>query len=189
MYQNLKIHLESEQPARLFNFLNKEQEQWIKHMSLFTNKPIVYIANILEDQLQGNLLVNKIKQFAKKHYSNVITICATLEEEISKLNNNEKSNFLQSLNLKEPGLNYIIRAGYALLNLQTYFCLNVLKSTGHRMRSIFPPVWIITLRITKNPSDGSSFVFKSVLSDASEVVTFITIQLIGSKVAIKCPLS
>ena len=124
MYQALKAHLESEKPACLFDF-SDEQKQWIKQTPLLTNKPVLYIANIDETQSTNNALLKKVLEFAEKNKANVVTICAAIEAEIAELDDGETLEFLKDLGLKEPGLNRVIQAGYALLELQTYFTAGV----------------------------------------------------------------
>ena len=123
-YQILKAHLESEKPARIFPF-NNEQKIWIKQTPLLTQKPMLYIANISESEFEKNPLLDQVLEFAKQDNSNVVSVCATIEDEIAKLDDDEKIYFLTDLGLEEPGLNRLIRAGYKLLKLQTYFTAGV----------------------------------------------------------------
>ena len=91
---------------------------------LLTNKPILYIANVNEDEIVGdenNKYVKDLFSFAEGQGNNGIRICASIEQEISSLSNDEKPIFLQEYNLKEPGLNRVIRHSFNLLGLQTYF--------------------------------------------------------------------
>ena len=120
MYLKLKTHLENEQPARSFNF-TKEQKKWIRQTPLLTHKPVLYIANVDETGFNNNPLLDQVKAFAKKDHADVVAVCAAIEAEIGELEEAEKCEFLADLGLSEPGLNRVIRAGYRLLNLQTYF--------------------------------------------------------------------
>ena len=120
MYQELKKHLELEKPVSLFNF-NNEQKYWIKQTPMLTNKPVLYIANVNEVNPDKNPFIQKIIKFSKKNLVNFVTISAAIESEVIELNNDEKLEFLKELEIKEPGLNRVIQAGYKLLNLQTYF--------------------------------------------------------------------
>ena len=91
---------------------------------LLTNKPILYIANVNEDEIvsdENNKYVKDLFSFAERQGNNGIRICASIEQEISSLSNDEKPIFLQEYNLKEPGLNRVIRHSFNLLGLQTYF--------------------------------------------------------------------
>ncbi len=123
-YQSLKEHLESEKPARSFEF-SDEQSTWIKQTPLLTNKPTLYIANVDESGFDNNPLLDTVIEFAKADNADVIAVCAAIESEIAELDEDEKMEFLSDLGLDEPGLNRVIRAGYKLLQLQTYFTAGV----------------------------------------------------------------
>ncbi|WP_192484191.1 MULTISPECIES: redox-regulated ATPase YchF [Cysteiniphilum] len=123
-YQSLKEHLESEKPARSFDFSN-EQSAWIKQTPLLTNKPTLYIANVDEFGFDNNPLLDTVIEFAKADNADVVAVCAAIESEIAELDEDEKMEFLSDLGLDEPGLNRVIRAGYKLLQLQTYFTAGV----------------------------------------------------------------
>ncbi|MBK2125062.1 redox-regulated ATPase YchF [Fangia hongkongensis] len=124
MYQSLKTHLEEEKPARSFEY-TEEQSIWIKQTPLLTNKPTLYIANVDENGFDNNPLLEKVCAFAKEDNANVVAVCAAIEAEIAELDEEEKLEFLEDIGLSEPGLNRVIRAGYELLNLQTYFTAGV----------------------------------------------------------------
>ncbi|WHN65447.1 redox-regulated ATPase YchF [Cysteiniphilum sp. QT6929] len=123
-YQSLKEHLESEKPARSFEF-SDEQNTWIKQTPLLTHKPTLYIANVDESGFDNNPLLDKVIEFAKTDNADVVAVCAAIESEIAELDDDEKMEFLSDLGLDEPGLNRVIRAGYKLLQLQTYFTAGV----------------------------------------------------------------
>ncbi|WP_119329604.1 redox-regulated ATPase YchF [Cysteiniphilum halobium] len=123
-YQNLKEHLESEKPVRSFPF-SDEQNTWIKQTPLLTHKPTLYIANVDESGFDNNPLLDKVIEFAKTDNADVVAVCAAIESEIAELDDDEKMEFLTDLGLDEPGLNRVIRAGYKLLQLQTYFTAGV----------------------------------------------------------------
>ncbi|WP_119344299.1 redox-regulated ATPase YchF [Facilibium subflavum] len=124
MYIALKSHLESEKPARSFAF-NDDQKHWIKQTPLLTNKPTLYIANVDENGFDNNPLLERVVQFAQQDNADVVPVCAAIESEIAELDDEEKIEFLADIGLSEPGLNRVIRAGYKLLNLQTYFTAGV----------------------------------------------------------------
>ncbi|WP_395947618.1 redox-regulated ATPase YchF [Caedibacter taeniospiralis] len=124
LYQNLKTHLESEKPARSFPF-NEDELTWIKQTPLLTHKPTLYIANVDESGFENNPLLDKVIEFAKQDNADLVAVCAAIESEITELEDNEKMEFLSDLGLDEPGLNRVIRAGYKLLQLQTYFTAGV----------------------------------------------------------------
>ena len=90
-------------------------------MSLITAKPALYIANVDEAGLGGNDLVRQVEEHARQEGARCVIVCAAIEAEIVQLEPADRSEFLKDLGLEEPGLNRVIRAGYALLGLQTYF--------------------------------------------------------------------
>ncbi len=102
--------------------LGEEGERVIKELSLLTAKPVMYIANVDEEGLEeDNELVKAVKEFAKGEGAPVVKVCAKIEAELSELDKKEKEEFLRELGLKEPGLNAVIREGYKLLDLITFF--------------------------------------------------------------------
>lgn len=116
----LKEHLNNGQEARTMP-TSKEFTQVLNDLHLLTNKPIMYAANINEVFAQNNDLVSKIKQHADKLNIPLITICASIEAEIISMSEVEQLEFLENLGFKESGLKRLIKAGYELLNLQTFF--------------------------------------------------------------------
>lgn len=123
LLENLLEHLNNGKSARTFDF-NKhcgEIPSFIKNLHLITIKPILYLANIGENEFTNNANLAKVEQYAQQEKAIVIPICATLESEIAQLDEIEKKAFLEALGLQESGLDRVIRAGYDLLNLQTYF--------------------------------------------------------------------
>ena len=116
--------LDSGQPARALN-LSIEERLLIKDLFLLTLKPTMYIANVQEDGFSNNPMLDKVTAHAKKEGATVVVICAALEAEIAQLDDEEKKEFLDDLGLEEPGLNRVVRAGYKLLNLATYFTAGV----------------------------------------------------------------
>ena len=120
LFERIMAHLDSGQPVRSMVMSEQEQE-YSKLLYLLTHKPTLYIANVEEDKINNNPWVNKIEELAAKENSEVIPVCAAIEAEIAELDEDGKVEFLKELGLKEPGLNRIIHAGYALLGLQTFF--------------------------------------------------------------------
>ncbi len=116
--------LDSGEPARLLA-LSAEEKALIKDLCLLTMKPTMYIANVQDDGFENNPLLDKVKAFAEKEGAMVVPLCAALEAEIAQLDDDEKKEFLDDLGLQEPGLNRVVRAGYKLLNLATYFTAGV----------------------------------------------------------------
>ncbi|MBK2295919.1 redox-regulated ATPase YchF [Francisella philomiragia] len=123
-YTKLKEHLESEKPARTFQ-LTDDEAKWLKQTPLLTSKPVLYIANVTEDGFENNPLLDKVIEYAKAENSNVVPVCAAMEQEISQLEPDEKLEFLADMGLTETGLDRVIKAGYALLNLHTYLTAGV----------------------------------------------------------------
>ena len=105
--------------------LDKEELQAIKSYNFLTLKPTMYIANVNEDGFENNPYLDRVREIAAKEGAVVVPVCAAIESEIAELDDEEKVEFLQDLGIEEPGLNRVIRAGYALLNLQTYFTAGV----------------------------------------------------------------
>lgn len=101
--------------------LDDKEKEVISQYALLTSKPVVYIANVNENGFENNPYLEKVKVFAKTDNARVVPICASIESEIASLDAADQKDFLESLGLEEPGLNRLIRAGYELLNLQTYF--------------------------------------------------------------------
>lgn len=123
----LRDAFEDEKPARSIDF-TEEQEKIVKQFHLLTSKPVLYVANVSEDDLmasEDNEYVKQVKDFAAAENSEVILICAKIESEIAELEGEEKEMFLEELGIEESGLDQLIRAAYNLLGLQTYFTAGV----------------------------------------------------------------
>ena len=117
-------HLDTGEPVRAMG-LSDDETALIKDLCLLTIKPTMYIANVQDDGFEDNPLLDKVRAFADKEGAVVVPICAAIEAEIAQLDDDEKKEFLDDLGLEEPGLNRVVRAGYALLNLSTYFTAGV----------------------------------------------------------------
>ena len=111
-------------PARTVD-LAKEELVVIKPLFLLTMKPTMYVANVDEKGFHDNPLLDAVEAYAKKEGAPVVAICASLESQMAELDDEEKQIFLEDLGLHEPGLNRVIRAGYKLMGLQTYFTAGV----------------------------------------------------------------
>lgn len=120
VYQKLNEHLGTGRAARLFD-VDKEVEPLVQQLHLITRKPMLYIANVDEASLGANELATRLSEFAANENAQVVEVCAQIEAEIAQLEDAERDEFLQDLGLEEPGLHRVIRAGYELLNLQTFF--------------------------------------------------------------------
>lgn len=120
--ERLKEALEQNLPARSVEFSPEEQEV-VKNVFLLTSKPVIYVANISEDDLMAggeNEYIAKVREYAAKEGSEVIGISAKIEAELSELSDEEKTELLSEYGLSEPGLNRLIKSGYRLLGLITY---------------------------------------------------------------------
>jgi GTP-binding protein YchF len=117
----LKPILDAGKPARALD-MDATEKELIKSFHLLTSKPQLYVCNVNEgDAATGNALTEKVAAKAKAEGAQYVIISAAIEQEIAQLSADEQKEFLDSLGLEEPGLNRVIRAGYALLNLITYF--------------------------------------------------------------------
>lgn len=105
--------------------LSDDEKKIMKQFFLLTSKPTMYIANVDEDGFENNPYLDKVREFAATEGAVVVPVCNKLEAEIAELEDDEKTDFLADLGMEEPGLDRVIRAGYELLNLQTYFTAGV----------------------------------------------------------------
>lgn len=101
--------------------LSKDDRATIRSYNLLTLKPTMYIANVNDDDFENNPYLDKVREIAAKEDAIVVPVCAEIESEIAELDDDEKAEFMADLGIEEPGLNRVIRGGYELLNLQTYF--------------------------------------------------------------------
>jgi len=119
-------HLQQGLPVRsLLAQLSKDNILLIKQLHLLTCKPVMYVANVAEDGFSDNPYLDQVKDFASKQHAEVVTLSNKIEAELTELDEDERNEFLETLGLVEPGLNQVIRAGFKLLNLQTYFTAGV----------------------------------------------------------------
>ena len=112
--------LEKGESIRSLSF-NEEEAKLLKGFQLLTIKPVLYVANVGEGGFENNKHLTAIKEFAKVDNSEVVAICAEIEAQISKLDSQEKQEYLLEMGQSESGLDKLIKAGYKLLGLQTYF--------------------------------------------------------------------
>jgi GTP-binding protein YchF len=105
--------------------LDEDQLALLNELHLLTIKPTMYIANVAEDGFENNPLLDAVKELAEQEGASIVSICAAIESEIAELDAEEKAEFLEEIGQEEPGLNRVIRSGYALLGLQTYFTAGV----------------------------------------------------------------
>lgn len=122
LLEKIKTKLEEGTPVRALDF-NEEEQEIVKEMFLLTSKPIIYIANISEEQIENPDEVDnvkKIKEYAKKEHAEVIPLCVKIEEELSGLDENDKNEMLEALGLNESGLDKLIKKSYDLLGLMSF---------------------------------------------------------------------
>lgn len=105
--------------------LTKDEQAELYDLHLLTIKPMMYIANVNEDGFENNPYLDAVRKVAEEQGAVVVPVCAAIESEIAELDDEDKMDFLQGMGLDEPGLNRVIRAGYSLLGLQTYFTAGV----------------------------------------------------------------
>lgn len=111
-------------PARVVP-VSKEDAPLLKQFCLITAKPAMFVGNVSEDGFENNPLLDQLKTYAEAQGAPVVAICAKIEAEMSEMGDEDRDMFLQELGLEEPGLNRLIRAGFKLLGLQTYFTAGV----------------------------------------------------------------
>jgi GTP-binding protein YchF len=120
LLEKIHAHLDTGEPVRSMG-LDKDDAERIKHLCLMTAKPTMYIANVDEEGFENNPHLDTVNDIAKTEGAGVVVICAAIEAEIAELDDEEKLEFLEGIGQHEPGLDRVIRAGYELLGLQTYF--------------------------------------------------------------------
>ena len=124
LLEKIMPHLNEGNPVRTMG-LDKEQLDMIKPLCLLTAKPAMYVANVSDTGFTDNPYLDKLTAHAKSEGAPIVAICAAMEAEIAQLDDADKTEFLNDMGLSEPGLNRLIRAGYSLLGLQTYFTAGV----------------------------------------------------------------
>ena len=122
--ERLQAHINLGNPSRTFAFTDDERAL-VRELHLLTMKPVLYIANVDEEGFENNVLLDTVMQIAATEGAEVVAICNKLEAEIAELEDAEKAEFLTEMGMQEPGLDRVIRAGYRLLGLQTYFTAGV----------------------------------------------------------------
>ncbi len=120
LLEKILPHLNAAQPVRTFG-LNEDELLLLRDFNLLTLKPVMYIANVDEDGFDNNPHLDAVQAIAAKEDAAVVVICNKIEAEIAELDAADKAEFLAELGMEEPGLDRVIRAGYGLLDLQTYF--------------------------------------------------------------------
>ncbi len=118
--EKFKEKLESGTPLRREQ-LSKEESKVVKELRLLSAKPVIYVANVSENELEGNRYSKVVEEVAKQESAPVIVLSSKIEEEISKLSDDEKKEFMEMLGLKESGLDKLAKVGYRMLGLITFF--------------------------------------------------------------------
>lgn len=124
LLEKVGAHLNETKPVRSMG-LGEEELDALYDLHLLTVKPVMYIANVNDDGFENNPYLDVVKQRAEQENAAVVPVCAAIEEELIELEADEANEFLEELGLEEPGLNRVIRAGYKLLGLHTYFTAGV----------------------------------------------------------------
>ena len=112
-----------------------EDRKAIEDLQLLTDKPVIYVANVDEGGFTDNPRLDRVREIAKSEGAIVVPICAAIEAEIAQLDEADRAEFLAELKLDEPGLNRVIRGGYSLLGLQTYFTAGVKEVRAWTVRA------------------------------------------------------
>lgn len=169
-------HLEAGKPARTFELSEEECENYLSDLPLLTFKPVLYVANISEDDIGKEVpAVERLRAVASREEAALLTISAEIEEEISLLEDDEKVMFLEDLGLEEPGLNRVVRASYDLLNLISFLTTGEDESRA----------WTIKKGTKAAPAAGKihSDIERGFI--AAEIVAFDTLKEVGSLKAVK----
>jgi len=124
LLDRIKAHLEDGKLAKTFETEDEDEIEWLNSYNLLTAKPVIYAANVSEDDLAddgtSNEFVSKVREHAKSEECEAFVICAQIEQEIAELDDEEKAMFLEDLGLKESGLEKLVKASYSLLGLISY---------------------------------------------------------------------
>jgi len=134
LLKRLRDHLDSGQPARSHT-RDPEDLKLLRDLHLITLKPLMYVANVAEDGFTGNPHLDAVRELAQQEAAVVVPVCASIEAEIAQLDEADRADFLKDIGLDEPGLNRVIRAGYTLLGLQTYFTAGVKEVRAWTVRA------------------------------------------------------
>ncbi len=134
LLEQVQQHLDEGKPVRTMN-LDEEQSILLHSLHLITAKPAMYVANVSEDGFTDNPLLDKLTEYAQAQNAPIVAICAAIESEIADLDEEDRDAFLSDMGMAEPGLNRLIRAGYSLLGLQTYFTAGVKEVRAWTIRA------------------------------------------------------
>lgn len=120
LLQRIQKQLSDGKPVHALS-LTHEEKKWLDTFQFLTAKPVLYVANVDETGLNGNDYFNQVKNLSEKENAKIVSICAEFESQLIDLSDTEKKEFMDSVGIKEPGLNKLIRAGHELLGLECYF--------------------------------------------------------------------
>jgi GTP-binding protein YchF len=132
--QKLAAGLNDGHPARGLG-LSAEEKATVRDLFLLTLKPVMYVANVLEDGFENNPHLDRVRERAAREGAEVVPVSAAIEEELAQLDEADRGEFLAGMGLEEPGLNRVIRAGYKLLGMQTYFTAGVKEVRAWQVRA------------------------------------------------------
>ena len=132
--QKLAAGLNEGHPARGLG-LTAEEKATVRDLFLLTLKPVMYVANVLEDGFENNPHLERVRERAAREGAEVVPVSAAIEEELAQLDEADRGEFLAGMGLEEPGLNRVIRAGYRLLGMQTYFTAGVKEVRAWQVRA------------------------------------------------------
>jgi len=134
LLERVRAQLNLAKPVRAMG-LDANEKALLKDFHLLTDKPVMYVANVDETGFSDNPRLDRVRVLAKAEGAVVVPVCAAIEAEISQLEEADRADFLKELKLDEPGLNRVIRGGYALLGLQTYFTAGVKEVRAWTIRA------------------------------------------------------
>jgi len=124
LFERAKLHLDAVKPVRSLDVTDDERKD-LRELQLLTAKPLMYVANVMEGGFENNPLLDAVNKRAKAEGAFVVPVCAAIEAEIAQLDEADRADFLKEIGQDEPGLDRVIRTGYKLLGLQTYFTAGV----------------------------------------------------------------
>jgi hypothetical protein len=134
LLEKIKAHIDEGNAVRTLG-ISDDDKPLIREFGLITAKPVMFVANVDDNGFDNNPLLDKVKQYAEQQGAQVVPLCAAIEMEIAQLEEEDKKEFLSDMGLDEPGLNRVIRAGYSLLNLQTFFTAGVKEVRAWTVRA------------------------------------------------------
>lgn len=124
LLESVKTHLDAGEPVRSMD-LSQDQLLMLRDLHLLTIKPTLYIANVSDSGFVDNPLLSAVEALAAREGAGVVAVCAAIEAELADLDDEARQEFLADMGLEEPGLDRVVRAGYKLLGLETYFTAGV----------------------------------------------------------------